>query len=250
MQSLPSVSRTALITGASRSLGLGFAVARALAEKNHHVILAARDESQAERLAAELREAGHQATSLRLDLADRSSIHEAADRLTRTINRLDVLVNNAGTMPDFDTSSALEVDFDALHSAFQVNVFGCWGLIQALLPLLRQAPAARIVNVTSAATQQIESPEPGPIFSPAYSFSKYTLNALTATLAAALADTSILVNAVDPGAVATHPERGDDADDRPPAEAAKGIVWAATLGADGPTGGVFHDGKPVTDASR
>lgn len=250
MQNLSSVLRTALITGVSRSLGLGFAVARQLAEKNHHVILAARDENQAERLAAELREAGHQATSLRLDLTSWSSIHEAADRLSRTIDHLDVLVNNASAMPDFNTRSALEVDLDALHSAFEVGVFGCWGLVQALLPLLRRAPAARIVNITSAAAQQIGNREPGPIFSPAYSLAKHTLNALTATLATALADTRILVNAVDPGSVATHPERGDDADDRPPAEAAKGIVWAATLGADGPTGGVFHDGQPMTAASR
>ncbi|GAB7525718.1 SDR family NAD(P)-dependent oxidoreductase [Paraburkholderia sp. 2C] len=250
MQTLPPVSRTALITGVSRSLGLGFAVARQLAELNHHVILTARKQSQAEQLAAQLREAGHAATALRLDLADRSSIHEAASHLTRTIGHLDVLVNNASTMPDFNTRSVLEVDFDELQSAFEVDVFGCWCLTQTLLPLLRRAPAARIVNVTSVATRQVETPEPGPFFSPAHSFAKYTVNALTAILATALADTSILVNAVDPGSVATHPERGDDANDLPPAEAAKGIVWAATLGADGPTGGVFRDRQPVQAMSQ
>ena len=250
MQTLSHVSRTALITGASRSLGLGFAVAKQLAELNYHVILTARNKSQAEQLATQLREAGHQATALYLDLADRSSIHEAADHLTRTIGHLDVLVNNASTMPDFNTRSALEVDFDELHSAFEVDVFGCWCLTQALLPLLRRAPAARIVNVSSAGAQQIGNRVPRPVFSPAHALAKYTLNALTATLATALADTPILVNAVDPGSVSTHPERGDDADDRPPAEAAKGIVWAATLGADGLTGGVFHDGQPVRAAAQ
>lgn len=250
MQTPSLVSRTALITGVSRSQGLGFAVARQLAELNYHVILTARNPIQAEQLAAQLREAGHAATALRLDLADRSSIHEAVSHLARTINHLDLLVNNASTMPDFNTRSVLEVDFDELQSAFEVDVFGCWCLTQALLPLLRRAPAARIVNVTSAATRQVEAPEPGPFFSPAYSFAKYTVNALTATLAMALADTSILVNAVDPGSVATHPERGDDANDLPPAEAAKGIVWAATLGADGPTGGVFRDRQPVQAMSQ
>jgi NAD(P)-dependent dehydrogenase (short-subunit alcohol dehydrogenase family) len=93
-------------------------------------------------------------------------------------------------------------------------VFGCWGLIQALLPLLRRAPAARIVNVSSAAAQQIGQRGPGPLFSPAYALANHTLNALTTTLAGVLADTPILVNAVDPGSVASHPERGDDADDR------------------------------------
>ncbi len=133
-------SKYALITGASRSLGLGFAVARQLAELDYHVILTARNIGQAEELAVELRRAGYSATALRLDLADRSSIYEAADYLAKTCDHLDVLVNNASHMPDFRTRSALDVDLDALHAAFEVNVFGCWGLIQALLPLLRQAP--------------------------------------------------------------------------------------------------------------
>lgn len=160
-----------------------------------------------------------------------------------------MLVNNASAMPDFQVRSALDVDPDALSSMFEINIFGCWTLTQVLLPLLRRAPAARIVNVSSAAAQQIENLGPGPIFSPAYSLAKHSLNALTRMLARSLADTSILVNAVDPGSVASHPERGDDENDRPPTEAAKGVVWAATLGPGGPTGGLFLDRKPLTVTS-
>lgn len=239
-------SKIALITGVSRPLGLGFAVARRLAEQDHHVILTARDLSQAEALAAELRQSGLSASALRLDLSEPTSIRDAADRLAGSFDHLDVLVNNASAMPDFRTRSALDVDLEALHAIFAVSVFGCWGLTQALLPLLRQATAARVVNVTSEAAEQIG--RRGPVFSPAYALAKHSLNALTATLAAALADTPILVNAVDPGSVASHPERGDDADDRAPLDAAEGVVWAATLGADGPSGGVFRDGKPVSAA--
>lgn len=239
-------SKNALITGVSRPLGLGLAVARQLAARGYHVILAARDVGQAEPLAAELREAGFSASALPLDLADRSSIDELAEHVAAAIDHLDVLVNNASAMPDFHTHSAIEVDLEALQALFAVNVFGSWALIQALLPLLRRAPAARIVNVTSAAAQQIGKRDPGPLFSPAYSLAKYTLNALTATLATSLAQTPILINAVDPGSVASHPERGDDENDRAPAEAAKGVVWAATLDANGPTGGLFFDGKPVS----
>ncbi len=242
-------SNVALITGVSRPLGLGFAVARQLAELNYHVILAARNLPQAEALAVELRQAGHSATSLGLDLADRTSINEAADQLGRNFDHLDVLVNNASHMPDFRTRSSLEVDLDELRPAFEVAVFGCWGLIQALLPLLRRAPAARIVNVTSAAAQQIGKQDTNILYSPAHSLAKYTLNALTTTLAAALANTPVLINAVDPGSIASHPERGDDDDDRSPAEAAMGVIWAATLGPDGPTGGLFFDGKPMDSAS-
>jgi NAD(P)-dependent dehydrogenase (short-subunit alcohol dehydrogenase family) len=238
--------KNALITGVSRPLGLGMAVARQLAEQGYHVILTARDIGHAESLAAELRHAGLSASALRLDLADRSSIAELVDQVTEATDHLDVLVNNASAMPDFETRSALEVDIEALQTLFAVNVFGCWALTQALLPLLRRAPAARIVNVTSAAAQQIGKRDPGPLFSPAYSLAKHTLNALTATLATSLADTAILINAVDPGSVASHPERGDDENDRSPAEAAKGVVWAATLEAGGPTGGVFVDGVSVS----
>jgi NAD(P)-dependent dehydrogenase (short-subunit alcohol dehydrogenase family) len=243
---MKSIRQVALITGVSRRLGLGFATARRLAEQNFHVILAARNLDQAEQLAGELRDDGFTATAARLDLADRPSIHALADELSATIDHLDVLVNNASPMPDFQTRSALDVDMGSLHLLFEVDVFGCWCLIQALLPLLERSPAARIVNVTSGAAQQIGNRKPGPLYAPAHSLAKYTLNALTATLATAFAGTPIVVNAVDPGSVASHPERGDDEDDRSPAEAAKGIVWAATLDADGPTGGIFYDGNPVS----
>lgn len=239
-------SKTAVITGVSRPLGLGLAVARQLAEQGHHVILTARDASQAEPFATELRTAGLSASAMRLDLADRTSIVELAAQVTSKIDHLDVLVNNASAMPDFQSRSVLEVDLDALETVFAVSVFGCWGLIQALLPLLRRAPAARIVNVTSAAAQQIGRRDQSPLFSPAYSLAKHTLNALTATLATALVDTPILINAVDPGSVATHPERGDDEHDRPAAEAAKDVVQAATLGPGGPNGCIFADGKAVS----
>lgn len=219
---------------------------RQLAEKDYHVILTARDVRQAEALAGQLRRAGQTATALRLDLTDRASIQEIADHLTRNFDHLDVRVNNASHMPDFQTRSALDVDLDALHAIFEVSIFGCWGLIQALLPLLRRADAPRIVNVTSEAALQIGKRDTALLFSPAYSLAKYALNALTTTLAASLARTPILINAVDPGRVVSHPERGDDEDDRSPAEAAKGVVWAATLESGGPSGGLFFDGEPVS----
>ena len=65
------------------------------------------------------------------------------------------------------------------------------------------------------------------------------------TLASAFRGTSVLVNAIDPGRVATHPEFGEDDEDRPASESAVWVTWAATLPADGPTGGVFLDGKQL-----
>lgn len=238
---------TALITGTSRPEGLGFAVARQLAELGFHVVLSARDVTRAEPLAELLRQDGHAATAVQLDLADQASVTEVARHVTQAFGSLDVLVNNASDMPDYRTLSALDVDLDAVRSAMEVDVIGPWGLVQALLPALTAAPAARIVNISSLSAQQIATGLDlgASLRAPGYSMAKYMLNALTAVLARALKDTPILVNAVDPGDTATHPERGDDEKDRPAADSARGIVWAATLPADGPTGGLFRDGLPV-----
>ena len=122
--------------------------------------------------------------------------------------------------------------------------------LELALPLLERAPAARIVNVSSEAALQIDprrAAHDGFLRAPGYSLAKYTMNVLTTLLAPALADTAILINSVDPGETASHPERGDEDTARPAAESARGIVWAATLPAGGPTGGLFRDGQPLGD---
>jgi NAD(P)-dependent dehydrogenase (short-subunit alcohol dehydrogenase family) len=239
--------KTALITGTSRPVGLGFAVARQLAELDYHVILTARDVSRAEPLAEQLRRDGYAATALRLDLTDRAGMDEVAAHLTRTFDHLDALINNASDVVDFRTLSALDADLDAVRSALEIDVIGPWALTQSVLPLLTAAPAARIVNVSSISALQIATGLDlgASLRAPAHSMAKYMVNVLTTVLAHALEGTPILVNAVDPGETATHPERGDEDDARPAAESARGVVWAATLGADGPTGGLFRDGRPL-----
>jgi NAD(P)-dependent dehydrogenase (short-subunit alcohol dehydrogenase family) len=240
-------TKVALITGTSRPIGIGFAVATQLAEHGYHVVLTARDASRAEQLAEQLRQDGHAASALRVDLIEPATFHDAAAYVAQTFGHLDVLVNNATQGPDFTVLSALDADLDAVRSALDVDLIGTWGLILAMLPLLKQAPAARIVNVSSKSAQQIATGLDlgAPRRAPAYSMAKYMLNVLTITMARALEDTPILVNAVDPGDTATHPERGDDDDSRSAAESARGIVWAATLDHDGPTGGLFYDQQPM-----
>ena len=125
-----------------------------------------------------------------------------------------------------------------VSEALEVNLLGAWRTTQALLPLLRRSRHGRIVNVSSGAGS-ITQMGAGP---PAYQVSKAALNALTRTLAAELRPAGILVNAGCPGWVAT--DMGGPGG-RPVAEGASGIVWAATLPDDGPTGGFFRDGRPV-----
>ncbi|MCG5433987.1 SDR family NAD(P)-dependent oxidoreductase [Mycobacterium sp. MYCO198283] len=237
-----------MITGASRPLGLGFAVAGQLAELGYHVVLTARDAARAEPLAQRLRQDGYSAEALALDLADHAGIREAAGYLTASFDRLDALINNASVMPDFATLSALDADLDVVRCALEVDVIGPWALVQALQPLLAAAPAARIVNVSSVSALQLATGLDlgASLRAPAYSMAKHLLNALTVALSRAFADTPILVNAVDPGETATHPERGGDAD-RPAAESARGVVWAATLGAGGPSGQLFRDRRPLLE---
>jgi NAD(P)-dependent dehydrogenase (short-subunit alcohol dehydrogenase family) len=241
------MTKTALITGTSRPGGIGFAVACQLAELGYHVILTARDAARAEPLAAQLRHDGYSATALRLDLTDPTSMAEAAAHLTQSFGHLDVLVNNASDIVDFTVLSALDADIEAVRSALDIDVLGPWQLVQTMLPLLTAAPAARIVNVSSISALQIATGLDlgASLRAPAHSFAKHTLNVLTSVLARALKDTAILVNSVDPGETATHPERGDEDDARPAADSARGVVWAATLPLDGPSGGLFRDSQPV-----
>jgi NAD(P)-dependent dehydrogenase (short-subunit alcohol dehydrogenase family) len=241
-------TKVAPITGTSRPIGIGFAVAEQLAVQGYHVALTAREAARAERLAKRLRADGHAASALRLDLTEPTTFDDAAAYVAQTFGHLDVLINNATHGPDFTVLSALDADLGAVRAALDVDLIGTWGLILAMLPLLKAAPAARIVNVSSKSAQQIATGLDlgAPLRAPAYSVAKYMLNVLTTTMARALEDTPILVNAVDPGDTATHPERGDDADDRPAAESARGIVWAATLDLDGPTGGLFYDRKAIS----
>ncbi|MEU8638984.1 SDR family NAD(P)-dependent oxidoreductase [Amycolatopsis sp. NPDC048633] len=240
-------NKVALVTGASRPQGLGFAIARELATRGYHAVLAGRDLDRTRALAAKLVAEGLSADAVRLDITDPAGVTACAESVRTTAGRLDVLVNNAASMPDFATTSLFDADLTEARTSYTVVVLGAWAVVQACLPLLRAAPAARIVNVSSAAATQIAAGAglAQGVRSPGYALAKYALNALTASLAAELRGTGILVNAVDPGSVATHPERGDDPDDRSPAEAALGVAWAATLPADGPTGGFFLDGRPV-----
>ena len=240
-------SKVALVTGAGRVTGLGMATARALAQKGYHVIVTSRSDAQSEEQAKTLRDEGFSAEGYRLDLGDPAEFARVAERIRAEHGHLDVLINNASVFPDMNTGTALDVSIEHVQAAFDVDVIGPWLLTVALRAVLEAAPAARVVNLSSGAYQQISylGQHPGDVGAPAYSFAKHTLNSLTLMLAAAFRDTKVLVNAVDPGRADTHPELGTDDEDVPPAEAAKWIAWAATLPDGSPSGAVFANGERV-----
>jgi len=221
----------AVVTGANR--GIGREVARQLAERGYDAILGARDSDKGRRAAQEL--GLDNVVPAPLDVSDDRSVEAFAEWLTQDRGRCDVLVNNAAV--DYDTDQrALTADLARVRDDLETNVFGAWRMAQALLPLLRGSDHPRIVNVSSGAGS-LATMGGG---TPAYSVSKASLNALTRLLAGEL--DGVLVNSVCPGWVAT--DMGG-AGGRPLADGAAGVVWAATLADDGPTGGFFRDERPV-----
>jgi NAD(P)-dependent dehydrogenase (short-subunit alcohol dehydrogenase family) len=220
----------AVVTGANR--GIGREVVRQLAERGYTTVLGSRDLTKGQRAADELG-LGDRVIARSLDVSDENSVRAFADGL----DACDVLVNNAAV--DYDTDQrAAGADLARVRGDLDTNLFGAWRTTQALLPLLRRSEQPRVVNVSSGAGQLTDMGGG----TPAYKISKVTLNALTRMLAAELRGDGVLVNAICPGWVAT--DMGG-AGGRPIEEGAAGVVWAATLPDDGPTGGFFRDGKPI-----
>lgn len=238
--------RVALVTGAGRSEGIGFAVCRQLAEQGMTVLLTARDQARAASAAQPLIDAGLDVRPYALDVTDQASVEQLRAALEREFGRLDVLVNNAAAVADW-AETASGTDLDAARATLDANLFGPWRVTQVLLLLLRKSEHGRIVNVSSGSGSHGD-PQFGLTTSngavASYGVSKAALNALTAKFAAELAGTGVLVNAVCPGLTATAP--GMEAmGARPVAEGAASVVWAALLPDDGPSGGFFRDGQPL-----
>jgi NAD(P)-dependent dehydrogenase (short-subunit alcohol dehydrogenase family) len=227
-------NKIALVTGANR--GMGFETCRQLSQLGLTVVLTSRDTVKGEVATKQLKDKGLDVVFHRLDVSAKNDIEHAFDRINQQYGQLDVLVNNAAIL--YDTfQSAVNADLEVVGKALTTNLYGPWLLCQAFIPLMKGSGYGRIVNVSSGAGS-LHYMGGG---TPAYGISKVALNALTRKLASELSGTGILVNSVDPGWVATDMGgRGG----RPVMEGAKGIVWAATLPDNGPSGGFFYDGKP------
>ncbi|MHC4378051.1 MAG: SDR family oxidoreductase [Planctomycetota bacterium] len=220
----------ALVTGANR--GLGLEVSRQLGQRGYRVLMAARDPEKGQAAAEVLKREGLTAEAVPLDVGDLASAQTLASDLSARFDALDVLVNNAGV--HYDTwNSGTAPDWTVVDEAWRTNTLGAWHVASCLSLLLRASKHGRLVNVSSGAGELHSMTHS----TPAYSVTKAALNALTRVLASELRDDGVLVNAVCPGWTATDMGGGG----RPVEEGARGIVWAATLPEDGPTGGFFRD---------
>jgi NAD(P)-dependent dehydrogenase (short-subunit alcohol dehydrogenase family) len=230
--------RIALVTGANK--GIGKEIARGLLQRGLTVLLGARDPERGQAATSELANDGD-VVFLQLDVTDDWSIGVAALTIDDCYGRLDVLVNNAGAPAPRDLPS--EVTVESMRAVYETNVFGVVAVTHAMLPLLRRSYAGRIVNVSSL---RGSLGAPGAFAgqpSMPYSTSKTALNALTVHYARELAPFAIKVNAAAPGHVATdfNGHRGL----RTPAEGAAIAIKLATIGPEGPTGGLFDDNGPI-----
>ena len=189
----------ALVTGANR--GIGFQIAKDLAAHSFTVLVGSRNLEHGGRAAASIE---GDARVLQLDVTDPASIDAAAERIRHELGRLDVPVNNAGIMDAERPGDTLEeqlnagrlsaVALDEVRTVFDTNVFGVIAVTKALLPLLREAPAPRIVNMASSGGSLTLSSDPANPRRARFgtnAVSKAALNALTVAFAAYLESVGI-----------------------------------------------------------
>ncbi len=238
----------ALVTGANQ--GIGLQIAKELAAHSFTVLVGSRNLDRGKAAAEEV---GPGAIALQLDVTDQASITSAAQRIRKELGRLDVLVNNAAIsnttkLPGQSIAEYAKltrpsnVSLDEVRAVWETNVFGVLAVYQAMLPLLRESPAARIVNVSSGVGSLTMNSDPTcawrPIFGPVYPASKTALNAITLAMAIELESTGIKVNAVSPGFTKTN--LNNYAGTETVEEGAREAVRVALLGPDGPTGTFSH----------
>ncbi|MBF0625772.1 MAG: YciK family oxidoreductase [Magnetococcales bacterium] len=186
--------RIALVTGAGT--GIGRAVAIACAREGATLLLLGRRKKYLEETYDRILEQGGRASIVPLNLEkELHRVPEVAQEIVQRFGRLHVLVNNAGLLGVMTPLAAYEPPL--WESLFRVNVTAPFYLTQQLLPLLRAAPAASVINVTSSVGHA------GRAYWGAYAASKAALVNLSETWAQELAGSTVRVNTVNPGGTAT-----------------------------------------------
>lgn len=235
--------RIAIVTGANR--GLGLQTSRELAQRGYQVVLTARDSAKAEAAAAGLREEGLDVRAAVVDVSSDESVDAFARDTLAGLPRVDVLVNNAGAIfeatndrSDEGSANPFVVSADTVLRSVGTNSLGAYRMLQRVLPLMNQAGYGRVVNVSSGMGALTDMGSGWP----AYRISKAALHAVT-RLFHNEAGAGVKVNAVCPGWVRT--DMGGSVATRSIPEGTAGIVLAATLPEDGPSGVFMRDGHVI-----
>jgi len=183
-----------LITGASS--GIGAALAETLAQRYPEIrlVLAARNVSQIESVAALCRQFGASVLVVRTDLEQLEQVENLAKSAIAHFEKVDTLVNNQS----YDQIGVLELIPNTAERQFPTNVFGPLALIRAIIPGMRNSGGGRIINVSSLGGK-ITFP-----FGGLYSASKFALEAISDALRMELEPFNIKVSVIQPGAVSTN----------------------------------------------
>ncbi|GGS71725.1 SDR family oxidoreductase [Nonomuraea spiralis] len=234
------MTTTALITGANK--GIGYEIARLLAERGITAIVGARDEERGRAAAARLG-----LPYVRIDVTDEESVAAAAKWIETEHGSLDILVNNAGVAGSMTAGVPSAATARQFRDVYETNVFGVVTVTNAMLPLLRRSPAGRIVNLSSElGSISLALTQDSPFWElnfAAYNSSKTALNMITVCYAKELMDTPVKVNAANPGYCAT--DLNGHTGFRTAEQGAAVAVRLATLDADGPTGAYLEDAGPI-----
>ncbi len=227
--------RVAIVTGGNR--GIGFEICRQLASHGAQVVLTARKPDAGEEAVKKLAAQNLPVQFHPLDVTGPESIAGLADFLKRTFSGLDVLINNAGIMPN-EEASGLEVKLATVRATLETNTLAPLYLAQTLAPLLKRSQAGRIVNMSSG-MGALSGLEGGYA---AYRISKAALNAVTGILAAEMRGT-VAVNSMCPGWVKT--DMGGSNAEREVWQGADTAVWLALDAPQDLTGKFLRDRQVI-----
>ncbi|MGE6832804.1 SDR family oxidoreductase [Priestia megaterium] len=229
-------NKVALVTGGNR--GIGYELVRQLAMDGFKVILTSRNSETGHEAVQKLKDSHLDVSYVVMDISNEARILKAAAIVNEQYGRLDVLINNAGIYLD-ENQKLVNMDPSILEKTLATNFFGAYHVIRSFMPLMEKQSYGRIINVSSeyGAMSEMSSSGVG-----AYKLSKFILNGLT-QLIAAESKNDIKINAVDPGWVSS--DMGGPSAPRTPEQAARSILWLATIGPEGPSGGFFKDGKQI-----
>jgi NAD(P)-dependent dehydrogenase (short-subunit alcohol dehydrogenase family) len=233
--------KVALITGANK--GIGFETAKQLAQAGCFVFLACRNISLGEKAVEELNQLGIlNVEFIPLDVTDYKTIKVAKDIVEQKFNRLDILINNAGIL-GATPQDAINFPTTEIRKIFDTNFFGLIEVTQEFIPLLLKTEAGRIINISSPLASLTLHNNPNWVFydikPSGYTPSKVAMNAYTVMLAHSLKETSIKVNAINPGYTAT--DFNNNSGTNTADHAAKVVVKYALMKEDSPTGKYFDE---------